>query len=56
VHGTPRWGQRTSEMLYEYMLSGLVFMMEEGALERVSDYKDDWRVAMMHRVTEVLLS
>ena len=52
VHGTPRWGQRTAELLFENMLSAIVFMMPENALTRSTETKEDWRVALMAKVTQ----
>ena len=52
VKGTPRWSQRAYSSLYDFYMNGLVFMMEEGSLTRVVESKDDWRVALMAKITE----
>lgn len=52
VKGTPRWSQRSYSSLYDFYMNGIVFMMEEGSLTRVVMSKDDWRVALMAKITE----
>ena len=52
VKGTPRWSQRSYSTLFDFYLNGIVFMMEEGALMDLEKSKDDWRVALMAKVTE----
>lgn len=52
VKGTPRWSQRAYMCLYEFGMNGIVFMMEKGALSNIEQHKDDWRVALMVKVTE----
>ena len=50
--GTPRWSQRSYECLFRYWRNGLIFMMDEGSLYSVVNHKDDWRVALMAKITE----
>lgn len=52
VKGTPRWSQRSYSALFDFYMNGIVFMMEEGSLTRVVESKDDWRVALMAKITE----
>jgi len=52
VKGTPRWSQRAYMSLYEFGMNGIIFMMEKGALSNIDQHKDDWRVALMVKVTE----
>ena len=33
-------------------MNGIVFLMEEGSFSKVSDLKEDWRVALMATITE----
>lgn len=52
VKGTPRWSQRSYSALFNFWMNGIVFMMEEGALHEAELPKDDWRAALMAKVTE----
>jgi len=52
VFGTPRWSQRAYSTLFNFYMNGIIFMMEEGALHNAELSKDDWRNALMARVTE----
>lgn len=50
--GTPRWSQRSYSALFDYSANGLIFMMEEGALTKAEEVKDDWRAALMAKIIE----
>jgi len=50
--GTPRWSQRSYSALFDYYANGLIFMMEEGALTKSDEVKDDWRAALMAKTIE----
>ena len=52
VKGTARWSQRSYSALYDFWMNGIVFLMEEKALSQVVLTKDDWRVALMAKITE----
>jgi hypothetical protein len=52
VKGTPRWSQRSYSVLYDFWLNGIVLMMGENALKNVVLSKDDWRTALMAKITE----
>ena len=52
VKGTARWSQRSYSALYDFWMNGIVFLMEEKALSQVVLSKDDWRVALMAKITE----
>ena len=52
ITGTPRWSQRAYSAIFEFWSNAIVFMMEEGAIMNVAKYKDDWRVALMAKITE----
>jgi len=39
------------EVIFDHDLTAIVFMMEKGALKQVDSLKDDWRVALMAKVT-----
>ena len=40
------------EVIFDHDLTAIVFMMEKGALKQVDSLKDDWRVALMAKVTQ----
>ena len=52
VKGTPRWGQRAQEVLDSRKLSAIVLMVGKGSLKQAASSKDDWRFALMAKVTE----
>lgn len=52
VMGTPRWSQRSYECVFKYYENAIVFMMDEGSLYNVVNHKDDWRVALIAKITE----
>ena len=52
IKGTPRWSQRALVSILDFEMSAVILLMEEGALTRVSESKDDWRVALMTKITE----
>jgi len=50
--GTARWSQRSYSALYDFWMNGLVMVLEEKALSQVVLLKDDWRAALMAKITE----
>ena len=54
MKGTPYWGQRAQSVVADQKMSAIIFLQEQGALERETYLKDDWRYKIMTRVTEMI--
>ena len=52
VKGTARWSQRSYSTLFDFWMTGIVYLMPERALENVVTTMKDWRVALMAKVIE----
>ena len=50
--GTPRWSQRSYNVIFEHMMPALVLMLPEGALVDPNTDSRDWRLALFAKVTE----
>ena len=50
--GTPRWSQRSYNVIFEHMMPALVLMLPEGALIDPNTDSRDWRIALFAKVTE----
>ena len=53
VKGTPKWGQRSHTCVSDFLENAIIFVMEKGALKNVKSAKDDWRVGLMSKLTEL---
>ena len=52
VKGTARWSQRSYSALFDFYMTGIVYLMPEDALSNVVLTMKDWRVALMAKVIE----
>ena len=52
VKGTARWSQRSYSALFDFLMTGIVYLMPEDALSNVVLTMKDWRVALMAKVIE----
>ena len=52
VKGTARWSQRSYSALFDFWMTGIVYLMPENALSNVVLTMKDWRVALMAKVIE----
>ena len=52
VKGTARWSQRSYSSLFDFWMTGIVYLMPEDALGNVVDLLKDWRVALMAKIIE----
>ena len=52
VKGTARWSQRSYSALFDFYMTGIVYLMPEDALSNVVLTMKDWRVALMAKIIE----
>lgn len=52
--GTPRWSQRSYDVIFNYMLPAIILMLPQGGITDYDPKSRDWRVALFAKVTELI--
>ena len=54
VRGTPRWGQRGMQAIYDFNEAAIVYMMPEQVEVNDDELKKDWRLRIMVAIVEMI--